>query len=212
MRKMFVRSVAVYGCLLIGTPALAQRPSLRGSPAAIARKAKQAELHDFSHLSNGARILNFFRGGLLVELKGDKNYRLDGVSYPLVRREVRLFVERLSLQSRTVCIDGLVVTSATRPIDEQPSNASKRSVHPTGMAVDFRVPDIKACRVWLERTLLSLEGEKVLEATRERRPPHYDVAVFPNPYKKYVDSLKSATKLVAKKKAPAKHAPARRKK
>jgi LysM repeat protein len=38
---------------------------------------------------------------------------------------------------------------------------------------------------------MSLESSAVLEATRESYPPHYHVAVFPNPYARYVENLTS---------------------
>jgi hypothetical protein len=156
--------------------------------------ARQAEIHHFSRMSTKTKIKNFFRGGLLVQLKENENFHLDGVSYPYVRREVKLFAERISSQSRIACDDGLTATSLSRPTREQPSNASNKSVHPMGMAIDFRVPSTKKCRIWFEKTLLNLEGLKVIEATRERRPPHYHVAVFPNPYKEYIDSIKNTEK------------------
>ena len=45
----------------------------------------------------------------------------------------------------------------------------------------------RACRSWLEKVLLSLEGAGVLEATRENNPPHYHVALFPDQYASYVE-------------------------
>ena len=54
------------------------------------------------------------------------------------------------------------------------------------MALDLRRSRRAACRAWLERTLLDLEDEGVLEATRERWPAHYHVALFPAPYKRYL--------------------------
>jgi len=57
------------------------------------------------------------------------------------------------------------------------------------MAVDVRRSNSSACRSWLEGVLLSLEKTGVLEATRESYPPHYHVAVFPNPYSRYVEDL-----------------------
>ena len=36
---------------------------------------------------------------------------------------------------------------------------------------------------------MDLEGASVLEATRERYPAHYHVAVFPRQYSAYVDAL-----------------------
>ena len=45
--------------------------------------------------------------------------------------------------------------------------------------------------------LLSLEGSRVLEVSLEHRPPHYHVAVFPDPYRKYVAALVSKPPLAA---------------
>jgi hypothetical protein len=55
------------------------------------------------------------------------------------------------------------------------------------MALDLRLPRGTKCRRWLERTLMELEDARVLEATRERRPAHYHIAVFPEPYRAWVD-------------------------
>ena len=57
------------------------------------------------------------------------------------------------------------------------------------MAVDFRIPAKAASRRWLERTLVSLERSRVLDVTKERRPAHYHVAVFPSQYEHYVERL-----------------------
>jgi LysM repeat protein len=59
------------------------------------------------------------------------------------------------------------------------------------MALDIRRSNSRACRSWLEDVLLSLEKTGVLEATREYRPPHYHVALFPRPYARYVANLTS---------------------
>ena len=77
-------------------------------------------------------------------------------------------------------------------MNRQPRNASPRSVHPTGMALDLRVPGPK-CRGWLERVLLQLEGSGVLEVSLERRPPHYHVALFPQQYAAYVERITRAS-------------------
>jgi hypothetical protein len=96
-----------------------------------------------------------------------------------------LFLERLSAQYRRACGERLVVTSAVRPLTVRLPNGSRRSVHPTGVAVDLRHPD-GACLVWLRRTLLGLERGGVVEATEERRPAHFHVAVFADPYRRYL--------------------------
>ena len=99
---------------------------------------------------------------------------------------MKTFVERLGSQYRNACGERLVVTSLTRPASRQPRNASPLSVHPTGMAADLRASSRPACRAFLEKTLLTLEARGVLEATRERRPPHYHVSLYPQQYARYL--------------------------
>lgn len=162
--------------------------ALRGSTASMDRQEEQASRHDFSYLRDAAQVRRFVANGLLVPVRGNEHYEIHGVSFPWARPEVRTFVERLASQYRSACGEKLVVTSLTRPLAHQPRNASERSVHPTGMAVDLRIPSSSRCRKWLEGVLLSLEKQGVLEATRERRPPHYHIAVFPQPYARYVQA------------------------
>jgi hypothetical protein len=111
------------------------------------------------------------------------------VSFPYARPEVDLFLRRLAGQYHAACGERLVVTSLTRPTTRQPRNASDRSVHPTGMAVDLRYSWSRGCRAWLERVLLDLERAGVLDATLERHPAHYHVAIFPRAYDAYVERL-----------------------
>jgi LysM repeat protein len=152
---------------------------------------RQAQDHDFTFLKTPAQVERFVKAGYLVTVRGDRNFELHAVSYPYARPETRTFIQRLSEQYRRACGEKLVVTSLTRPISRQPWNASTRSVHPTGMAVDIRRSNSRACRSWLESVLISLEKTGVLEATREYRPPHYHVALFPKPYARYVENLAS---------------------
>ena len=171
----------------VAAPASAQ--SLRGSPASLDVQNQQARNHDFTYLNRGQDVARLVGAGLLVPLEGSSHYQLMNVSFKVARPEVRLFVERLSAQYVRACGEPLVVTSLTRPKAYQPRNASPRSVHPTGMALDLRVPTDARCRRWLESTLLALEGRKVLDATLERNPLHYHVALFPGPYVAYVASV-----------------------
>ena len=163
--------------------------TLRGSSRSLNLQNRQARAHDFSFLESSARVRRFVELGLLVPVCGNSDYEVHQVSFPYARSESRLFIERLSKQYLQSCGERLVVTSLTRPLNRQPGNASSQSVHPTGMALDLRRSNVRACRIWLERVLLSLEGQGVLEATRESRPPHYHIALFPQPYVEYVDQL-----------------------
>ena len=162
--------------------------SLRGSASSLDLQTEQAARHDFTYLDGTAQLRRFVDVGRLVPVDGDRDYTLRDVSFRFARPEVKLFIERLSGQFRRVCGKRLVVTSLTRLRSSQPRNASDRSVHPTGMALDLRRPQ-GPCRQWLERTLLYLEDHGVVEATAERSPPHYHVAVFPTQYGAYVDRL-----------------------
>jgi len=176
--------LAVASLLVGGSVAEAQ--TLQGSAASLDRQNYQAQAHDFSYLRTPQEVRNFVESGYLVPVTPNRDFTLHQVSFPYARPEVRLFIERLAAQYRSACGEQLVVTSLTRPISNQPPNASSRSVHPTGMALDLRRPANARCRQWLESTLLSLEGRGVVEAIYERNPPHYHVAVFPQPYAQYV--------------------------
>ena len=178
-----------------------QGQALRGSEASVNRAFRRAEEHDFTFLRTAADVQRFVGAGYLVRVRSNRDYVLHDVSFPYSRPEVRLFVQRLAGQYRRACGEELVVTSLTRPSSKQPRNASTLSVHPTGMAVDFRTSFNSVCRHWLESTLLYLEAAGVLEATRERQPSHYHVAVFPKLYAAYVSdmltSIRSGTRITA---------------
>lgn len=174
--------------LLIGS---AEAQSLRPSRASLDLQNRQARAHDFTYLSNAAEVRRYVAAGLLVPVPVEgTDHLLHDVSFPYARPEVKLFIERLSSQFRAACGEKLVVTSLTRPLSHQPWNASSRSVHPTGMAIDLRrYYKNSACQSWLDRVLLSLERAEVLEVTIERNPPHYHMALFPKPYAAYVAAL-----------------------
>ena len=170
-----------------------QAQTLRGSRASMVRQNNVAKAHDYTFLRTSRDVGRFVESGYLVPITGNSNYELAGVSFPYARAQVRTFVQRISAQYRAACGERLVVTSLTRPQSRQPRNASSQSVHPTGMAIDLRVSDRRSCREWLESTLLSLERRGVLDATREYRPPHYHIALYPNQYDAYVGQLAADT-------------------
>jgi len=188
-RTCRIAAVSLLALAVAAAPHL-KAQSLLGSRASMLRQNEAAREHDYSYLRTSSDVYRFVDRGLLVKLKGNSDYALASgyVSFPYARPEVKLFVERLSDQYRDACGERLVVTSLTRPMDRQPANASHLSVHPTGMALDLRRSSRASCRQWLESTLLLLEDKNVLEATREKHPPHYHVSLFPNQYLRYLDS------------------------
>lgn len=175
--------------LMISVTSAAEGQSLRGSRASVDVQNRVAREHDFTFLRSGDQVHRFVNAGYLVPVRGNRDFELHAVSYPYARPEVELFVRRLGQQYRSVCGEKLVVTSLTRPQNRQPRNASEQSVHPTGMALDLRLSRNARCRSWLEGVLVSLEKAGILEATRERYPAHYHVALYPRQYRAYVERI-----------------------
>jgi len=179
------------------SPAALEAQTLRGGTASLDRQNHQAHAHGFTYLDTPEQVRQFVASGYLVPVVPNRDFDVHNVSFPYARPEVNLFIQRLAAQYRSACGEKLVVTSLTRPRSNQPWNASARSVHPTGMAVDLRRSGNASCRNWLERTLLALEGEGLLEAIYERNPPHYHVAVYPQPYATYVAQMTGNDAVVA---------------
>ncbi len=179
-------------CLLIGT-SYVHAQSLRGSRASMQRQNAVTQNQDYTFLETSTEVWDFVEKGLLVPLNGNGNYAVEEASFPYARPAVKLFVERISEQYKAECGEKLVVTSLTRPLSRQPRNASDLSVHPAGMAVDLRRSKKSSCRRWLEGALTGLERKRVLEATREKTPPHYHIAIYPGEYNRYVADLTGST-------------------
>jgi LysM repeat protein len=195
--------IAVTGLVLITGVSGLDAQALRGSRAAMRKQNNIAQNQEYSFLRTASDVREFVEKGLLVPVSGNPAVKLDGVSFPYTRPAVKTFIERLGPQYKSACGEKLVITSLTRPLTRQPWNASKLSVHPAGMALDLRTSRRPACRRWLEGTLLSLEKKGVLEATKERRPAHYHVAIFPASYLSYVTNLTGDTKLATRTNTPA---------
>jgi hypothetical protein len=166
--------------------------TMRGSPASMERQHASAVASDFTFAETPAAVDDLVKKGRLVRLPGGADYTLAKVSHPYTRPEVKAFVESVSAEYRKACGERLVVTSLTRPRTEQPGNAHKLSVHPAGMAVDFRISRAAKCQKWFEKALLAFEEKNLLDATRERSPPHYHVAVFTTEYRAWAARQKPA--------------------
>ncbi len=161
--------------------ALAQ--SLSGSWASMNKQVTEAARHDYHYIKDPSEIQGFLDRGELVPIPGNRDYFLKEVSYPYARPEVRDFIALLAEKYRDSCGEQLVVTSLTRPQNRQPRNASRRSVHPTGMALDLRRSWSRRCRQQLEQMLLRFEARGVLDVTLERNPYHYHIALFPRVFR-----------------------------
>lgn len=147
------------------------------------RQLAGAEAAGYSRAGTTEDVHDEVSSGTLVQLLGNDDYEVkEMVQLPYARAEVQLFVEQLAAGYRADCGEPLVVTSLIRPKSRRPRNSNPRSTHALGVAIDFRRSWSRRCRGWLEANLLHLESEGVLEATRERKPPHYHVVLFTDPY------------------------------
>ena len=176
------------------TANLAQAQTLKGSPASVEKQYRLAQSYGFNFIKTASEVAPNVESGELQKVSPGRYIELHDVSYPYAVSETRLFLDRLSQQYHAACGEKLIVTSLLRPVSNQPANAVALSVHPTGMAVDLRIPAKGKCRSWLENTLLSLEKERVLDVTRERHPAHYHVAVYARQYETRVAALQAKTR------------------
>ncbi len=163
--------------LLTIVPAALAAQTLRGSRASVDLMYTSAQSKDLAFLGTRSDIYEAVSLGELELLSITDDLTLDKAKYPFVLPNTRRFADSLASAYHAACGQRLVVTSGARPIAEQPRNASPKSVHPTGMALDFRKPQ-GACLTWLRSSLLALEDRHVVEATEERHPVHFHVAVL----------------------------------
>jgi LysM repeat protein len=159
----------------VAVPAAAQ--SLRGSQASVQKMYTRAVRNDLEFFSTSKSVYESVRDGELVMLSITMDMTLERVTYPFVLPRTRDVLNVFARNYHQACGERLVVTSAARPRSEQPRNASPQSVHPTGMAIDFRKPSGN-CLTYMRGQLLALEKLGILEATEERHPVHFHVAVL----------------------------------
>jgi hypothetical protein len=184
--KLLALSLAL---LLVSPAPSAFAGELDGSRASLAKAHRVAKRNNYTFARSSRDVRALVKKEKLERVSSNAHVLVNNVSFPYARPAVKLFVERLAAQYHAATGERLVITSLTRPLSRQPRNASMLSVHPAGMAVDLRIPKNAEHRRWLEKTLLSLEDDVVLDVTKERNPAHYHVAVFPRQYEAYVAEL-----------------------
>jgi LysM repeat protein len=188
MADMHKLTAALLTAALATMASQAGAQTLTGSRTSMERQHQVAVSHGYVFAKTASTVNKLVEQGDLLRVQPTRHFELHNVSFPYAKAPVKLFIEQLSAQYVAACGEKLTVTSLTRPLDRQPGNAADDSVHPTGMAVDLRIPPAGKCRSWLERQLLSLESAEVLDVTRERNPPHYHVAVYPEPYRQFAEA------------------------
>ena len=168
----------------------ADAQTLRVSRASVELMYDSARSAQLPFFTNARQVsLAAKKGGLrLISVTNDVT--LDNVEYPYVLPRTLEFINTIAAEYHAACGERLIVTSGTRPTGEQPRNASPESVHPTGMAVDFRLPN-GPCRAWRRDRLMVMENQGIIEATEERHPRHLHVAVLGGNRAQYAAAAKS---------------------
>ena len=169
--------LAAAGSLLL-SPGRVGAQALRGSRASVELMYATAQRRDLLFLHSPAEVYAAALSGALKLVSITDDLDLEGALYPFVLPNTLRFADSIAAAYHAGCGERIVLTSGARPLDEQPRNASPKSVHPTGMAIDFRKPRTPACLTWLRKNLLALEDRHAIEATEERRPAHFHVAVL----------------------------------
>ena len=177
---MSMRCIPLVALALVISPivSVASAQTLRGSAASVDLMYTSAHSEDLQFLNTPDDIYRAAMHGALSLISVTEDLELDQATFPFVLPSTKRFADSLAHVYHTACGERLVVTSGARPLDDQPRNASPKSVHPTGMAVDFRKPRTPACLAWLRTNLVGLEDRHVIEATEERHPAHFHVAVL----------------------------------
>lgn len=208
------RTIGLLAALLALHSSRASAVGLLGSPASMVHQHAVAVEEKYTFLRTPLDVTRLVTEGGLVPVTPTEDLLLAGVSFPYARPEVRAFLQRFARDYHDSTGVPATITSLVRPKELQPRNAHVLSVHPAGMAVDFRVPATPAERAYLERSLLGMEKAGMLDVTRERTPAHYHVAVFAGPMLAYLARRDATDPLlprrVAAAPAPATAAPAPR--
>lgn len=195
VRRSIAKMVAALFVLSFASlPSKLPAQSLRVSGASMDLQNQQALLHGYSFAQTADDVRRLIDTGALVPVIGNQYFMIkESVAFPYARPEVGDFIRHLGRRYYDACGEQLVVTSLTRARNRQPRNASRRSVHPAGMAIDLRRSWNRRCRTWIETKLLTLEVNGVLDAMLESQPPHYHVALFPRAWRQQgPDTLESS--------------------
>jgi hypothetical protein len=199
---MMYKTVALI--LLSSTVAAAQ--TLRGSHESVDLMYSTAHQRDLQFFRTPDDIYAAAMAGSLKLISITEDLEIDKAGWPFVLPNTLRFADSLAVAYHAGCGERLVVTSGSRPLDKQPRNASPKSVHPTGMAVDFRKPRTQPCLVWLRKALVDLESTETIEATEEKHPAHFHVAVLRQKPEPHIQMAAGEVALTAAKATPVKKA------
>ncbi len=110
--------------LALAPLAAASSQTLRGSKASVELMYTSAHSHDLAFLRTQDDIYAAAESGALELVSITEDLTLDKVSFPFVLPNTHRFADSLAQAYHAGCGERLEVTSGSRPIDEQPRNAS----------------------------------------------------------------------------------------
>jgi uncharacterized protein YcbK (DUF882 family) len=185
VRRLFV-------CFMISYSILAGA-SLRGSRSSLKGQNKEADRENLTRIETDAQLERFKRSGLLVRLPETEQVQVDPrlpVKWRWCRPVVAKFLRDLGREYFAEFHKPLQVNSAVRTAERQRElrkrngNATKadgenRSSHLTGATIDLARRNMTITEEkWLGKKLLSLEKQKLIEATKERKQACFHLMVF----------------------------------
>ncbi len=162
----------------------ASAASLKGSRTSMERQNAEATVSELSFIENDAQLESMVRNGYLVPLPTTVGLSIDprlDAKWQYVRPWTARFLVHLGVDFHKEFGKSLQINSAVRTVERQeelreknrnaaPPNGERRSVHPTGAAIDIAKLGRSGREVrWLARRLLQLERDGLIEATEERR-------------------------------------------
>lgn len=169
------------------------KPELNGfRKDALSGPLQYAKDSGYEFAADKNRLLKMVEEGTLVELEETASLKFNNVTRPYVLPVTAEFIYRIADQYNYGQKCGaLTLNGASRDVKYQQtfSNGSKKSVHPTGMAVDIVSAGLEArCLAWLETTLSEIEAAKRIDATREtsKDAPHFHVTVATHEYEAWL--------------------------
>lgn len=177
--------------------------TLQGSPRSLEIQNEEAERSELSYIPDDEALERMKKGRFIVPIPVNHTLVMDPRledKWHFVRPWTAKFLTDLSRDFYREFREPLQINSAVRTVERQlelrhqngnaaPHRGHRRSVHPTGAAIDIAKlgrsgPQIK----WLTLRLLKLERAGLIEATEEHRQAVFHIMVM----KKYGDPPKPA--------------------
>ncbi len=171
-------------------PLAVQGQSLRGSTASLDRQERAAQIHDFTYIASPGEVERFVKAGYLVQVRAKRGFRPERgiLSFPSSGNP-----DLHSSACQSVS-GGLWGETGGNQHDPAPFSTARKCIRPapfippgwpsTYGGVTARPVDLG----W--RVLFShSRGPGCWRPLANSYPPHYHIALFPEPYARYVDDL-----------------------